>query len=598
LTSQGTGKSTGPAARWLVAACLIALLVGLRLYALSSDAYTRLDWSAGILTDEGFYVHNARNIALFGHARTDDFNNMLLSPLLHYLQTGVFLTFGTGAVEARQISVVCSLLTLIALYSALKRTFDNRIALTGVIFLGLDHCNLLYNRMALMDTPAALPAVLAFWAFTKALQASSSNEDGKKTNPGIWFAVSGILLGITLVSRMLCLYLVPVPFIGLYFYRRRVGTEAAQRKWMPIFAGLMAVCVLYLAVWYLPNRAEIAPMNAYYRTHQMQPRSVNHLIENIKHAFVGDFRGEAPYLFRHTPILFALVLILLASLAVKRSDGDQAETSSIVSSGTAYLTAWLLLGWAMLAVISYSPSRYYVTVYPAFASLAAVSIWRLREIVEILTAPNFRAKLARTALVGFLVFHAVLSVVHYGGVVSKPLTVVLIYGLPVIAAAVSLLWKGNAGKLSQSATSRLALATGAMWCLVNGYWLTDWARSLAFSQTQMSRWLGQNLPSGSVLIGDVSPGLCLDNAFLAIHVQPGLVNDRQPVERFAGAPRYAVILDGRWKEQYWLRQYPRLVDPSRRIKLARVLRWDIGVYAIDGPAAITDKDAHSNAPIR
>ena len=79
----------------------------------------------------------------------------------------------------------------------------------------------------------------------------------------------------------------------------------------------------------------------------------------------------------------------------------------------------------------------------------------------------------------------------------------------------------------------------------------------------------------------MAPGLSLDNSFRAIHVQPGLANDDKPVERFAGSPRYIVILDGRWKERYWLQNYPELVAPERRIKLARVLRWDIGIYAVD-----------------
>ncbi|HZP80524.1 MAG TPA: hypothetical protein VFB21_02695, partial [Chthonomonadaceae bacterium] len=69
--------------RFGAALCLLALLVILRLVALDSDAYEHLDWSTGLLTDEGFYIHNARNVALFGHPVTDDFNNALIMPLLH-----------------------------------------------------------------------------------------------------------------------------------------------------------------------------------------------------------------------------------------------------------------------------------------------------------------------------------------------------------------------------------------------------------------------------------------------------------------------------------------------------------------------------------
>src|SRR5262245_57517523 len=133
----------------IFACIVITLTIGLRIIALHSDPYPSLDWSAGMLTDEGFYIHNARNVALFGHARTDEFNNMLLSPWLHYLQVGVFTYFGAGSVQARLISVVFSLLTLLVFWAAMRRAFGYRIAWTAAIFLGLDHTNLLFNRMAL-----------------------------------------------------------------------------------------------------------------------------------------------------------------------------------------------------------------------------------------------------------------------------------------------------------------------------------------------------------------------------------------------------------------------------------------------------------------
>ncbi|MCW3098892.1 MAG: hypothetical protein JWL77_4510, partial [Chthonomonadaceae bacterium] len=56
----------------ILALCVaVALMVGLRCVVLDSDAYPRLSWSSALLTDEGFYLHNARNRVLFGHAQTD-----------------------------------------------------------------------------------------------------------------------------------------------------------------------------------------------------------------------------------------------------------------------------------------------------------------------------------------------------------------------------------------------------------------------------------------------------------------------------------------------------------------------------------------------
>src|SRR5437588_308536 len=102
---------------------LVAVAVVLRIIYLRSDPYLSLDWSAGQLTDEGFYIHNARNVALFGHARTDEFNNMLLSPWLHFFQVGVFSIVGVGSIQARLISVAASLLTLWIFWAAMKRAF-------------------------------------------------------------------------------------------------------------------------------------------------------------------------------------------------------------------------------------------------------------------------------------------------------------------------------------------------------------------------------------------------------------------------------------------------------------------------------------------
>src|SRR5262249_46461747 len=154
---------------------VIAAILAIRLVAPASDPYGRLDWDTGILTDEGFYTVNARNLILFGHARLDEFNNMLAAPAVHGVQVAGFSVFGAGAVQARSISVVASLLTLFVYYAAMRRAFGIRIALTAAALLGLDHVNALFSRLALLDIPATLGAVCAFYAFLRAV-AKPHNE--------------------------------------------------------------------------------------------------------------------------------------------------------------------------------------------------------------------------------------------------------------------------------------------------------------------------------------------------------------------------------------------------------------------------------------
>jgi hypothetical protein len=110
-----------------------------------------------------------------------------------------------------------------------------------------------------------------------------------------------------------------------------------------------------------------------------------------------------------------------------------------------------------------------------------------------------------------------------------------------------------------------------------------WLLHLTYRQKQADRWLAAHLPPDSVLLGDIAPCLCLNNRFKAIHVQVDLCNDHQPVERFAPAPRYILILDGNWKERWWMKHYPDLVAPERRVHLfPRLLRFSVGVYAVPG----------------
>src|SRR6266496_5108948 len=99
-------RSRVPLAAAIVIAVGLAIL--LRIVALDSDPYKNLDWDTGILTDEGFYLHNARNAVLFGQPRRNEFNNMLVAPVVHGLQLIWFKSFGVGAIPARTLSVILS----------------------------------------------------------------------------------------------------------------------------------------------------------------------------------------------------------------------------------------------------------------------------------------------------------------------------------------------------------------------------------------------------------------------------------------------------------------------------------------------------------
>ncbi|MCX6362423.1 MAG: phospholipid carrier-dependent glycosyltransferase [Armatimonadetes bacterium] len=566
---------------FLPALLILAASFALRAVALDTDAYGRLDWSAGLLTDEGFYTHNARNMALFGAARTDEFNNMLLSPSLHALQAWLMTSFGVGAVQVRWISVLAGTVGVGLLGAILWRTVSPLAALGAMAVLGLDHTSALFSRMALMDTPAGLGCTAGLACFAVALLARRDRA------AWAWMALCGAILGATVMNRSLTLYILPAPVLALLHVAYGMGVRRRPVWVVTRLAAYGAALVLVVGGFWLecirPNAAEIGPMTRYYRTRQLQPKSSRQLAGNLQRAAFGDHRGIAPYLFRHAPVPFVLTLVGLAAAGAGRLRRNAAPSvgadAALARQGVvAFLAAWLACGWLLLAAVAYSPTRYYISTYPALAGLAGWALSALVPNVRRLAARLPEARLAAAAVAAFVAYHAVQTLLHRGGPGTRGVVMAALCLLPAAAALCWVRW-GRPVDLSRRAVP-VMVAVCAVWVMTNGWWLADWARSQSRSQIEMSRWLGRELPRGSVLIGDVAPGVCMDNRHVAVNVINGLCNGDSPVERWAGRPRYVVILDGRWLEQYWTERYPELIIPANRVKLARVLRWDVGVYRV------------------
>lgn len=547
---------------------IIGLVVGLRVTALDADAYRGLSWDTGLFTDEGYYMHNARNVVLFGQTKTDEFNNMLLMPTLHYLQVAFFKVFGVGLVQTRAISVLFSLFTLIVFWSTLNRAFDERVATVGALFLGLDHVNLLYNRMGLMDTPAAFMMVCVFYALVRCFSDIDRDDSRERARHRAIF--SGVLLGLTYTTRGLGVILFPAPFLAFWICKRedyRLDIEA-RRILGGIGAGLLGSLSLYFVLWYLPNRSQLVYVNHYHLSFQLLPHSISHLIRNVRQALSGQaFLGLAPYLSRYTPVQFSLVLLLFGAW------GFQSKLSSVARFALLIASLWLLAGWGLFAAVNYAPSRYYVLVYPAMATLSAVSLVYFSDVWETL----LKRRLARACIASFLAFQwleSALIAVHHNE------SVWLLGGTLLVASMAGLAPSVASYEHSLPRDwGRTSLLLFVAWAVINCGWYTDWWRNLSYTHRSASQWLAQNLPPNSVLIGDCAPGLCVNNRFRCVNVIPDLCNDKGTLSRWKSSPTYIAILDGKWKEEWWIDHYPTAVATENRVMLfTRVVSHPVGVY--------------------
>jgi len=586
--------------------CLaVALMLGLRCVALDSDAYPGLSWSSALLTDEGFYIHDARNRVLFGHAQTDQFSNALIMPVLDAVQTGVFHLFGVSVVSARAISVALGLLTLPVFFDAMRRAFGLRPAVFALLLLGLDHVSLLYSRLALMDTPAAFVLVCAFWLWVKSVETSRKSRIWFYISRGtmtqreiprwerIWPALCGLALGACYGVRGLGALVYPVPILLLgwegwktkRWVTARESLEETNRKseswkrFISFLVGLALALGIYAVLWYLPNHAELKRVNHYYLFEQLVPRSLNSLRLNVTHALFGDDRGFSPYLFRHAPVQFVLALLGLAAWGVRRG---KVGLRPAAHRNALYLGLWLLLAWAAFAVVRYSPPRYYIIFYPALTGIAALVLDRVLTVARIV----WGHRIARTLLGGFLTYHLLLAGLHR----ANGITDAMLFGVTILVL-IGLFFLPTGRSKERSAAGRYrqgATAVFAVWAVVNTLWIGDWLMHLHYEQRDADRWLAENLPPRSVLIGDAAPGLCLNNRFVAIPVIKGLCNDHQILQTSASrGPRYVVILNGQQNTDWWRSLYPEVIQTQRlKRTFSGLIHFAVTVYEVPADVAL------------
>src|SRR6188472_1263598 len=102
--------------RTFLAICLLILAAGGLMRGLWLRADPPVINSVGIVWhDEGAWVHNARNKALDGSWRADEWNPMFIAPVFTALEYGSFRAFGVGLWQARMVPLASGLVAVAAL---------------------------------------------------------------------------------------------------------------------------------------------------------------------------------------------------------------------------------------------------------------------------------------------------------------------------------------------------------------------------------------------------------------------------------------------------------------------------------------------------
>ncbi len=151
----------------------LGLLVVLLLAAALRGLYPAADppWvtTVGIVWhDEGAWVHNARNKALFGAWTMDAWNPVYIAPVFTGLEYAAFRMFGVGVRQARLVPEICGLLSVWLLALGVARVGGRRAGLVAGGLLATQYVYVMWNRAALMEGPMVAFMVASWYCYARA----------------------------------------------------------------------------------------------------------------------------------------------------------------------------------------------------------------------------------------------------------------------------------------------------------------------------------------------------------------------------------------------------------------------------------------------
>src|SRR5215218_3959428 len=132
-----------------LAAIVLAALVLRGLFPLADPPWRS---TVGVVWhDEGAWTHNARNKALFGEWRQDEWNPVYIAPVFTALEYASFEAFGVGVRQARLVSEIAGVLSVLLLALGVRRVAGPLAGAIAGALLSTNYVYVMYDRAAIME---------------------------------------------------------------------------------------------------------------------------------------------------------------------------------------------------------------------------------------------------------------------------------------------------------------------------------------------------------------------------------------------------------------------------------------------------------------
>jgi hypothetical protein len=333
---------------------VVALGVGLRFLRLDADPHY-YDW-IGYITDEGRWIDQARELALFG--RSDEARpslHVLVGPLFQALSYGVFRVLDVSILSSRLISAVSGSLLLVAFWLGMRRRASAQALLVPMTMLAFAEDLVVFSRIAIPEMTVMAVHLLIYLVITSRRRQSFS------------LALAGAAALVTVGIKITALPVVGIFALLLLTEPRDPSWPRSRWRDLTLFlAGLLSPLAIVAALWAARGPAGVG----------LLPRAVA-LVERF--VAPSSLYGALAFVFEDpmAPALNLWLLALWCALVGWRAAGplvDVVSRRALVTSVT-----WIAVYAVVMLGLNYFPNRYKIHILVPMAIAIAVGLTLLQR---------------------------------------------------------------------------------------------------------------------------------------------------------------------------------------------------------------------------
>jgi 4-amino-4-deoxy-L-arabinose transferase-like glycosyltransferase len=503
--------------RRVLAGVLLALALGsvLRCAWLTADHPTNA--TLGIVWhDEGAWVHNARNRALWGSWRTDEWNPVFIAPVFTAFEYAAFGAFGVGTWQARTVPVASGLLAVAALAAGLFTIAGRRAALIGATLLATNYVFVMWNRAALMESTMTAFIVVAWAAYALAARRPVWGVVAGTAATLAWFskaaaAFFGAAIVLDAVVTLLAARAASVR--GVLGIER--PTPAVERGAIATLAGLGLSAGLIGAFFVLPYWNEYQFYNWQVSVSRKPSYSFHAVLDRASWLpIVHDF---------FTRMWLTMVAATIAVIGLVTRSRTAAPAERLIVS-------WLVLGLLELVVHDAGNERRYVMFIPALIGLSALALGATGPLFHAADETRWRrwAALPVVALLAYLAIGSLVRLAFLADIRNSDFSTTVRLSAALAAStalAILVKWRALVGWFSrQTISPRGALLVASLVVVGDLAQYVQWVRGRTFDNHRASIEVGRLLPPGTLVQGKLANGLALENGIRPVFIGRGFGN--------------------------------------------------------------------------